>query len=316
LPRRVTPVPAAPALTEAQADALRELTNVAAGHGARALSTLLGGEKFGLWPPLARRLGASQLTALLGGAGAPLTSLSVELRGDVGGAMALVFSDPHVQALTKRLVGAAEDGRLQTPEVALRDAANPCSVLTKSPLLLRDLSLMLQIAERTSFGACLSIPTLDERVWRETEPHTPNPHARLEAVAELNRAGIPTGILIAPLMPGINDEAELVDRIVSISEEAGATFVNAIALHLRPGVKEVFMSWLSAARPDLVPRYDELYEGRAYAPPAERSRIGSLVRAPNLSTDPRYSRQARLEARRRRRATERAEPRVVQTSLF
>lgn len=117
-------MPAAPALTEAQADALRELTNVAAGHGARALSSLLGGEKFGLWPPLARRLDAHQLTALLGGAHTHLISLSVELRGDVGGAMALVFSDPHVQTLTRRLVGAAEDGRLQTPEVALRDAAN------------------------------------------------------------------------------------------------------------------------------------------------------------------------------------------------
>ena len=91
---------------------------------------------------------------------------------------------------------------------ALRDAANPCSVLTKSPLLLRDLDLMLQIAQRTSFSACLSIPTLDEKAWRATEPHTPNPRARLEAVAELNRAGIPTGVLIAPLMPGINDSPE------------------------------------------------------------------------------------------------------------
>jgi len=120
----VSPVPAAPVLTEAQADALRELTNVAAGHGARALSTVLGGEKFGLWPPLSRRLDAPQLTALLGGARAPLTSLSVELRGDVGGSMILVFSDPHVQTLTRRLVGAVGDGRLQTPEVALRDAAD------------------------------------------------------------------------------------------------------------------------------------------------------------------------------------------------
>ena len=90
-------------------------------------------------------------------------------------------------------------------------------------------------------------------------------------------------MLVAPLMPGINDSPELVDEIVSIAEEAGATFVNGIALHLRPGVKEVFMSWLSAARPDLVPRYDRLYEGRAYAPNAERKRIGALVRAPNLS---------------------------------
>ena len=91
---------------------------------------------------------------------------------------------------------------------ALRDAANPCSVLTKSPLLLRDLELMLQIAERASFSACLSIPTLDEKAWRATEPHTPNPRARIEAVAELNRAGIPTGVLVAPLMPGINDSPD------------------------------------------------------------------------------------------------------------
>ena len=99
----------------------------------------------------------------------------------------------------------------------------------------------------------LSVPTLDEKIWRETEPHTPHPRKRLEAVAKFNEAGIPSGVLVAPLMPGINDSPELVEEIVSIAEEAGATFVNGIALHLRPGVKEVFMSWLSAARPDLVP---------------------------------------------------------------
>ncbi len=110
-------------LTEPQADALRELTNVAAGHAARALSTLLRGEKFGLWPPLVRLLDHAQLTALLGGRGAPLTSVSAELRGDVGGWLALIFTEPHVQTLTSRLLGAAGQ-RFQTPEVALRDAAN------------------------------------------------------------------------------------------------------------------------------------------------------------------------------------------------
>ena len=160
------------------------------------------------------------------------------------------------------------------------------------------------------------MPTIDEKAWRATEPHTPHPRARLEAVAELNRAGIPTGVLVAPLMPGINDEPDQVEEIVAIAEESGATFVNGIALHLRPGVKEVFMSWLSAARPDLVPRYDRLYEGRAYAPTSERKRIGNLVRAPNLFHDPRYSRRARLEARRKRRAEEASEPEAVQTKLF
>lgn len=110
-------------LTEPQADALRELTNVAAGHAARALSTLLGGEKFGLWPPLVRLLAGDQLTALLGGRGAPLTSVGAELRGEVSGSLALVFTEPHVQTLTSRLLGAAAQ-RFQTPEVALRDAAN------------------------------------------------------------------------------------------------------------------------------------------------------------------------------------------------
>ncbi len=135
-------------------------------------------------------------------------------------------------------------------------------------------------------------------------------------MAAFNEAGIPSGVLVAPLMPGINDSPELVEEIVSIAEGAGATFVNGIALHLRPGVKEVFMSWLSAARPDLVHRYEELYEGRAYAPPAERKRIGSLVRAPNLSYDPRYSRRARLEARRRQRAQTSADAEASQMRLF
>jgi DNA repair photolyase len=107
-----------------------------------------------------------------------------------------------------------------------------------------------------------------------------------------------------------------VEEIVTMAEAAGATFVNGIALHLRPGVKEVFMSWLSTARPDLAPRYEELYQDRAYAPNAERKRIGSLVRTPNLSHDPRYSRRARLEARRKARAAAVAEPEVVQTKLF
>jgi DNA repair photolyase len=161
---------------------------------------------------------------------------------------------------------------------ALRDAANPCSVLTKSPLLLRDLPLMLEIAQRASFNACLSIPTLDEKAWRATEPHTPSPRARLEAVAELNRAGIPTGVLIAPLMPGINDAPHQIEPLLEAAAAAGATNVAGVALHLRGDVRKVFMDWLRERRPELVPRYQELYRRRAYAPPEERSRLACLVR--------------------------------------
>jgi DNA repair photolyase len=161
---------------------------------------------------------------------------------------------------------------------ALRDAANPCSVLTKSPLLLRDLPLFRELVVRTRFTACLSVPTVDEKAWRASEPHTPNPRARLEAVAELNRAGVPTGILIAPLMPGINDDPAQVEEILARAEEAGATSVGGAALHVRGEVRDVFMAWLRNHRPDLVERYETLYARGAYVPAAERRRLAALTR--------------------------------------
>jgi DNA repair photolyase len=167
---------------------------------------------------------------------------------------------------------------------AMRDFANPCSILTKSPLLLRDKDLLLQIAERTRVSACLSVPTLDEKMWRSTEPHTPHPRARLEAVAELNRIGIPTGILIAPLMPGINDGPGQVEKIIELAEAAGATSIGGQALFLRGSTRDVFFDWLRTKRPDLVERYEELYRNGAYVKPAERKAL-----------------EARLPGRRRRK---------------
>ena len=161
---------------------------------------------------------------------------------------------------------------------ALLDARNPCSILTKSPLLLRDIALLKELAEEVGLTACLSIPTLDQKVWRETEPRSPNPRARLEAVAELNREGIPTGVLVAPLMPGVNDAPEQVEPLMEAIADAGATNVAGIALHLRGEVKDVFMGWMREARPELVTRYDTLYGRRAYAPQQERERLGAMVR--------------------------------------
>ncbi|MDW5595398.1 LAGLIDADG family homing endonuclease [Conexibacter stalactiti] len=161
---------------------------------------------------------------------------------------------------------------------AMRDFRNPCSVLTKSPLLLRDLPLMKEIAAVTDFTASLSIPTLDEKAWRATEPHTPHPRARIEAVAELNRQGIPTGVLIAPLMPGINDAPRQIEPLLDACEEAGAVSIGGIGLHLRGDVRGVFMDWLRATRPDLVPRYQRLYARGAYAPREERARLAALLR--------------------------------------
>jgi DNA repair photolyase len=161
---------------------------------------------------------------------------------------------------------------------ALRDSGTPCSILTKSPLLLRDKELMVEIAQRSPFTANLSVPTLDEKAWRQTEPHTPHPRARLEAVAELNRLGIATGVLIAPLIPGVNDAPEQVDRILELATEAGADNIVPIGLHLRGEVKDIWFDWLRDKRPDLIPRYEKLYPRGAYLPKEEKERLAKVAR--------------------------------------
>ncbi|MEJ7790190.1 MAG: radical SAM protein [Thermoleophilaceae bacterium] len=158
---------------------------------------------------------------------------------------------------------------------ALAESGTPASILTKSPLLLRDIELMKQVP---GIRANLSVPTLDEKAWRSTEPHTPHPRKRLEAVVELNRAGIPCGILIAPLMPGINDSPAQVAQIIELAEEAGAVDIGGIALHLRGEVKALFFDWLREHRPDLLPRYQRLYARGAYAPKEERERLSRMAR--------------------------------------
>jgi DNA repair photolyase len=159
----------------------------------------------------------------------------------------------------------------------LLEARNPCSVLTKSPLLLRDLDIFRKLNERTRFAASLSIPTLDEKAWRATEPATPNPRKRIEAVAALREAGIQTGVLIAPLMPGINDSAQQVNEILELCGEAGVTSIGGVALHLRGEVREVFFDWLRQYRPELLPRYEELFASGGNMEATERRRLGALV---------------------------------------
>jgi DNA repair photolyase len=183
----------------------------------------------------------------------------------------------------------------------LRDAANPCSILTKSPLVLRDLDLLQELAAVTEVSACLSVPTLDEKAWRATEPHTPHPRARLEAVGELNRAGIPTGILIAPLMPGVNDAPEQVARIVELATEAGAVHIGGQTLFLRGSVREIYFDWLREYRPDLLARYETLYARGAYLPADERRTIERAAGAPwaRQSSAERFKHRTAAEQRRR-----------------
>jgi DNA repair photolyase len=160
----------------------------------------------------------------------------------------------------------------------LRDHANPCSILTKSPLLLRDLDLLVELAETAGFTANLSIGTLDEEVWRRSEPGTPHPRARMAAVKRLVAAGVPCGILMAPILPGISDAPEQLRAVVRAAADAGASHLTPITLHLRRGVKEDFMPWLEREYPELVGDYRRMYRG-ANAPKAVSAAIGEQVRA-------------------------------------
>ncbi len=162
---------------------------------------------------------------------------------------------------------------------ALERAQTPVSILTKSPLVMRDLKIFERMTKKgLPVSVNLSVPTLDEDAWRATEPHTPSPAARLDAVAELRKRGIDSGVLIAPLMPGINDDPDQVRPIVERARKAKASFLGGVALHLRDEVKDVFLAWLEIKRPDLLPRYEALYQGRAYMLPAQRQQATQAVR--------------------------------------
>ena len=182
--------------------------------------------------------------------------------------------------------------------------------------MLRDLDLLQEIAAVAEVSACLSVPTLDEKAWRATEPHTPNPKARLEAVAELNRAGIPTGVLIAPLMPGRQRRAGAggADRR-GWRPRRSATYIGGQTLFLRGAVRDIYFAWLREHRPDLVPRYEQLYAKGAYVSAAEKRKIELAAGAPwALRTYP--VRERHRGPRRPPVATAPRPPRVVQGSLF
>jgi len=159
---------------------------------------------------------------------------------------------------------------------ALAEAHNPFSILTKGTLLLRDLDLLRDASATAPVSAAFSIGTLDEEAWRRTEPGTPHPRERMAAVARLNEAGIPCGVLMAPVLPGITDAPRMLRDVVAAALDAGATHVSPILLHLRPGVREEFMGWLQGEYPELVGRYTQEY-ARPYASPAARRELGRRV---------------------------------------
>ena len=171
----------------------------------------------------------------------------------------------------------------------LSAARNPFSILTKSTLILRDIDVLAEAAQRTRVHTAFSVGTVDDEVWKLTEPGTPHPRRRLEALVRLREAGIPTGVLAAPILPGISDSPTQLGTLAKALVEAGVESASPIVLHLRPGVKEHYLGWLAEARPDLLARYDQIYGRRSYAPKAVQAEITARFHAAFDAARPRGS---------------------------
>jgi DNA repair photolyase len=191
---------------------------------------------------------------------------------------------------------------------ALRDAANPFSILTKGTLILRDLDLLLEAAEVTDVGLNVSAAFVDTSLWRAIEPGTPAPERRIEACATLNDNGLRCGVLMGPVVPYLSDSPAQLDAAVRQIAAAGAAHVTPIVLHLRPGAREWFLGWLRTAHPELVGKYAALYDRGSYAPRDYQARIAAQVRelAEKYGVGRANPRQAR--AVRSRAATAAASP--------
>jgi DNA repair photolyase len=161
---------------------------------------------------------------------------------------------------------------------ALRDAANPFSIITRGPLVVRDAELLAQASAVTEVHVTFSVPTIDDAVWRTTEPGTAPPLQRLRALRTLVDAGVRASVGMAPLLPGLSDHPSQIERVVLAARDAGACGIWANLLYLRPGTREHFLACLERDWPELLPEYEELYAGRAYLPSAVSAPARELVR--------------------------------------
>jgi DNA repair photolyase len=148
----------------------------------------------------------------------------------------------------------------------LAELGNPAGLITRGPMVVRDIDVMTSLSRRAQFSVNFSVPTLDDAIWRRTEPGTAHPRQRLRALERLAGAGIRAGVGMAPILPGLSDRPELIEEVVRAAKAAGASHVWANVLYLRPGTREHFMESLARHWPELVPHYLDLYASRAYLP--------------------------------------------------
>lgn len=177
------------------------------------------------------------------------------------------------------------EGRYRLMPGVIRELARsgtPLSILTKGTLLRRDLPLLAAASRDVPVGLGVSLAIWDDDLHRVLEPGTPSPRARLELVAAAREAGLPCGVFVAPVLPGLTDDEEHLELAVARAAEAGATGVTVVPLHLRPGAREWFLGWLERERPALAPRYRRAFAAGSYQPAAERRRLAARV-APILA---------------------------------
>jgi DNA repair photolyase len=148
----------------------------------------------------------------------------------------------------------------------MRDFSNPTAMITRGPMIVRDIDVLSELARRAEVHITFSIPTLDDDVWRKTEPGTAHPRQRLRAIEKLVTAGIDVGVGMAPILPGLSDRPEQLEDVVRAARAAGATGLWANMLHLKDGTREHFLSVLATHWPELVRRYEHAYRDRAYLP--------------------------------------------------
>jgi DNA repair photolyase len=184
---------------------------------------------------------------------------------------------------------------------AFRDSSNPFGIITRGPMIVRDLDVLVDAARRAEVGVTFSIPTLDEDVWKRTEPSTAHPRQRLKAVKTLVDAGVNARVGMAPILPGISDRPEQLREVVRAAREAGATGIWANVLFLRPGTREHFLENLAEDWPEQVPLYERLYAGRAYLGAAETKPLRAQVSALSKEYGIRDRRKLKLAPARRSR---------------
>jgi len=186
----------------------------------------------------------------------------------------------------------------------LDESWTPFSIVTRGPLVVRDVDVLQEAGRRAGAEVCFSVPTLDERVWRTTEPGTAPPTSRLEAVRRLAEAGVEVGVAVAPILPGLSDAPEQLVAVARAARAAGARTIWSSVVHLRPGVREHFLEALAHDWPEEVERYEALFASRAYLPATITAPILESVRS-----------EVRALPTPRRRSPRSPEPRQLELAI-